>query len=227
MQIQPERCCICNDNKPFYGCNQCNESKICIDCIQNLMEFGHASKCPVCRKKTPWCVQLEEDKEQKSSYYCISKCFTIKCSCPQCLTTKEIYERYIQWKIDNQEEIKFTMRILALLGICLILYCIGIGWAALYKGCITTCDNWYKNSLEHILRGALIVFIFSIGFILIGRVCKDCYNERIPCGISLNILWCICNIPTCFKYLCVQLGIYIKNLCIKCIKYTHHEVRPE
>ena len=204
ITLQLEPCCICNDKAPMFKCVQCRECLICIGCIQHLMEYGQASKCPVCRKEDNWCIPITKQAETKITIcqciYNIIFCKKLGLKCPN---KKEVYEDFIRWKIIHEDKVKIVTRLLALIGIICVFYLIGIGWAKLYNGCITQCGSFYKNTIEHIFRGAFISFIFLLGSLLISRICYDCYKENIPCGCVINIFIC---------------SLWILNGCYMCTK---------
>ena len=200
MQLEP--CCICKDKEPIFRCVQCQECLICIGCVQNLMEHGLASRCPICRKTDDWCMPIVKANQNRITIcqciYNIISCKNISIKCPR---KKDIYDEFINWKIDHQNEIKIAYKFLALIGILCVFYLIGIGWAKLYNGCITTCKTFYQNTLEHIFRGAFISFIVILGSLLISRICYDCYKQNILCGCVINICICItCIFKSIFTY---------------------------
>ena len=56
-----------------FKCIQCNNSWLCGECITQMQENGHADKCPVCRKGTPWSNNLRvvvESPERRKRSLC-------------------------------------------------------------------------------------------------------------------------------------------------------------
>jgi len=197
QQVNLDMCCICGENTiPIYKCNQCIESTLCIGCTQNLMEYGHADKCPICRKESPWCILINKDKLGKKGIC------NFQNICP---SKKDI----INYKIRYDTDVNKCLDYLAILGVLLLLYLIGISWAKLFDQCIIDCDNWYQNSLEHILRGGLIVIILTCALSVVVKCIIECYNENVP--YNIGYLLCVCT-----TYYCNQIKLYIqKNIWCK------------
>ena len=112
--------------------------------------------------------------------YNIISCKNISIKCPR---KKDIYDEFINWKIDHQNEIKIAYKFLALIGILCVFYLIAVLDGLNHNGCIT-CKTFYQNTLRHIFRGAFISFIVILGSLLISRICYDCYKQNILCGCN-------------------------------------------
>lgn len=72
-------CAVClENNKISYSCGHCKSCNVCIDCIASMQEHGMAGKCPICRKSSPWCNNLDvviNDKPKRINYtLCIPLC---------------------------------------------------------------------------------------------------------------------------------------------------------
>lgn len=138
-------CCICNiDCNISLICNQCNEGKLCYNCMVSCMERGIIDRCPVCRNTGMW-YKLNKREIMRKKKENIFKIFK-----------KNFYEFSI-----------FILRAIFLLSLSFI---IGSFISLLINGCIICVSLTYSIILNLSIGGVILIILYCT-FLCISLCC--------------------------------------------------------
>ena len=137
-------CCICNaDCNISLICNQCNEGKLCYNCMVSCMEKAIIDRCPVCRNMGRW-YTLDKNVILRRKKEKINK-----------IVKKNFYECSL-----------FIMRAIFILALSFI---IGSLISEIINGCMICFDLRYSIILNFSIGLVIVIFLYC--FFLCLNLC--------------------------------------------------------
>jgi hypothetical protein len=175
------KCCIClNTNQIKYECSACqgrvkdgtsHTAKICLDCGYSLMESGFGGACPVCKKESPWCRDVETQQ------HITAKPNLIIHNTP---TRQRLTQN--QNIVVQEKMYKYMKIIIQIIGTIIISFILGLIVRLILGHCVFTCDHIIIDLLHTMMIGVMCLLCISI----VTLCCGVCCIGALTLGSSQN-----------------------------------------